>query len=284
MTVPLIRPADAADGPFLARGILESDRGHVGVGTWDFMLPMSDAERLEVIGALVVAQERSYVHWSTFLVADLRGEVAGCVASYVPDEFPDEGFTRACLGVLGPKGWDEQRLRDSLDGARSRDYFSARTPGDAVCLEWVYTDPGHRGRGVSAALVAALIGRVVTRGAVDVYVATYIGNAPAISLYQKAGFSVFAECRHADYERRFVAPGLVYLRRASPSSQSTGSSARAEGPTHEARGQAKIVTGVPSGRVPTSSSMSSFVRRMQPALTSVPMTEGSLVPWMPITP
>ena len=46
------------------------------------------------------------------------------------------------------------------------------------------------------------------------HVGTYIGNAPAVATYRRAGFEAFAELRHLDYERRFKAPGLVFLRQA----------------------------------------------------------------------
>ena len=206
-----IRKADASDAPFLARGILESDRGHVGVGTWDFVLPMSDAERLDVLEAVVVAPERTYLHWSTFLVAETDGAVVGCVASHVPDDFHDDDLRRECLRVLEPKGWDEDRLARCFEGARGRDYFGIRTtPSDAPRIEWVFTDPSFRGRGVSSALIAD---HLASAAEADWYVGTYIGNTPAIATYEKVGFKVFAEWRHADYERRFKAPGSVSLRR-----------------------------------------------------------------------
>jgi GNAT superfamily N-acetyltransferase len=209
MSVVTVRGAEPADAPFLARGILESDRGHVGVGTWDFVLPGPDAERLAVLASAVTAAERTYLHWTTFLVGEIDGTAAGCVARYVPDEFPDDDVQRVLLRTLERKGWDEDRLSRSLEGARGRDYCSVRIPGDATRIEWVFTDPTFRGRGVSSALIARHLGACDG----DAYVGTYIGNAPAVATYQKAGFEPFAEWRHADYERRFTSPGAVLLRR-----------------------------------------------------------------------
>ena len=80
----------------------------------------------------------------------------------------------------------------------------------------MYTDADVRGQGVSSALLTRLLANAHQRGLQTAYVLTYIGNEPAIATYRRAGFEQFAECRHADYERRFKAPGLVAFRRGLP--------------------------------------------------------------------
>ena len=87
-------------------------------------------------------------------------------------------------------------------------------PEDTLRVEWVYTDPSRRGIGVSSTLIAELLGRARDDGIATAHVGTYIGNAPALATYRRAGFAEFAECRHVDYEAQFGAPGLVFLRRA----------------------------------------------------------------------
>lgn len=206
----VIRPACPADAPFLAVAMQEADRGHTGIGSWDIMFPGADGERLSILAALAVAPPRSYVHWSTFLVAEIEGERVGTVAGYVPATTGSDLFAAACRAVLGV---DTAQTRLGMSEAWSRDYFTVDLPGDALRVEWVYTGPNMRGRGVALGLIAQLLEAARARGIKTAHVGTYIGNEPAMATYRRAGFEPFAECRHLDYERRFRAPGLVFLRR-----------------------------------------------------------------------
>jgi GNAT superfamily N-acetyltransferase len=204
-----VREASRDDAAFLALAMLEADRGHTGIGSWDVMFPGADDERLAILAALACASQPSYVHWSTFLVAEIGDRPIGTVAGYVPDLMPSELFAAACREVLDSRG--EAAL--SRDGAWSPEYFTVEMPGDTLRVEWVYTDPAFRAQGVSAQLITRLVDDARTRGVATAHVGTYIGNDPAITTYRRVGFEEFAECRHRDYERRFKAPGLVFLRR-----------------------------------------------------------------------
>jgi hypothetical protein len=158
----------------------EADRGHTGIGSWDVMFPGSDESRLGVLAQLAATSNRSYVHWSTFLVAELDDGPVGTVAGYIPGVMTSDTFAAACREVLGADA-DAALAKDE---AWSRSYFTVKMPADA------------RVQGLTSACVA-----------------TYIGNGPAIATYRRVGFEAFAECRHTDYERRFKTPGLVAFRR-----------------------------------------------------------------------
>lgn len=188
----------------------EADRGHTGIGSWDVMFPGSDEDRLGILSALAGSSQLSYVHWSTFLVAEIDDTPAGTVAGYVPDLLTSELFGAACRDVLGSQA--DSRLSEAA--AWSRNYFAVNIPGDTLRVEWVYTHPDFRNRGVSSQLITRRLDGARADGIATAHVGTYIGNAHAIATYRRAGFVEFAECRHADYQRRFNAPGLVFFRRA----------------------------------------------------------------------
>ncbi len=57
----------------------------------------------------------------------------------------------------------------------------------------VAVDPGHAGRGVGAALVAAFLERMVTSGGHEAYVVVGAANTGAIGLYDRAGFASAGE-------------------------------------------------------------------------------------------
>ena len=210
MSEVCVRPAGRHDSGFLALAMQEADRGHTGIGSWDLMLPGAEEDRLAILAALAGTSQPSYVHWSTFLVAEIDDTLVGTVAGYVPGLMTAELFTAACREVLHARA--DETTREA--GAWSREYFVVNLPTDTLRVEWVYTDPAFRGMGVSSRLIAQLLDRARAEGAATAHVGTYIGNAPAIATYRRAGFEEFAECRHLDYEHRFKAPGLVFLRRA----------------------------------------------------------------------
>jgi ribosomal protein S18 acetylase RimI-like enzyme len=205
-----VRAATPEDAPFLAVAMQEADRGHTGIGSWDVMFPGEDEQRLAMLAALATTSARSYVHWSTFLVAEVGGEPAGTVSGYVPELEPSERFAAACREALGAHA-DTALARS---GAWSREFFTIAIPGDTLRVEWVYTDPRFRGGGVSSTLIGQLLDDARTAGRSNAHVGTYIDNDAALGTYRRLGFEDFAEARHADYERVFKTPGLVFLRRA----------------------------------------------------------------------
>lgn len=68
----------------------------------------------------------------------------------------------------------------------------------------VFIDPNHQGRGLGRRLLAAGEEMLANSGHVDIELCTMIGNAPAIALYESAGWTVTDRIVHNDHD------GLVY--------------------------------------------------------------------------
>jgi translation initiation factor 4G len=190
----------------------EADRGHVGIGTWDIVFPGLDEQRLPVLEQLVRRGTDTYCHYSMFLIAEVDGIPAAAVAGYVPKLVSDE-LMDVCTEAMAPQGWTRDRVIVAFDGARSRNYFTVARPEDTLVVEWVATRPEHRGRGLNGTLLSTLLENAHRDGHQSAHVGTYMENAPALAAYQRAGFEIWAEVRHADFEKNFRAPGLVFLRR-----------------------------------------------------------------------
>ena len=213
MTSIVCREAGPADAAFLARAMQEADRGHTGIGSWDIVFPGSEDSRLRALAKLAAARSPSLVHWSKFRLAEVDGRIAAAAAGYVPDETPDRLLLEAGAEAKLEDSIRAKLVADGQSRAWSREYFAVGLPGDTLRLEWVFTALEYRAQGICAQLLAQLLTAGRGRGLATAHVATYIGNAPAIAVYRRVGFTPFAECRHIDYERRFRAPGLVFLRR-----------------------------------------------------------------------
>lgn len=208
-----IRRAREDDAPFLAWVMQEADRSHTGIGSWDVMIPGPDEDRLAILEDVVREGEGTYCHWSAFLVAEVDGVAGAAVARYVPADVPEERFYELMREVTSRRGWSEDRLKDGMRGAYSKDYFFVPLPPDTWRVEWVATRPESRGHGLNRALLDELLAWGREEGHTYSHVGTYLGNEPAIAAYKAAGFEVYAEAWHVDYERVFGAPGLVYFRR-----------------------------------------------------------------------
>jgi GNAT superfamily N-acetyltransferase len=192
----------------------EADRGHTGIGSWDVVFSGAEERRLGALARLAGAGARSHVHWSKFSVAEVDGRPAAAAAGYVPDETPARLLLEAAAEAQIEDSARAGLAGEGQHGAWSREYFAVALPGDTLRVEWVYTAPEHRGTGICGRLLTYLLDAARDRGLTSAHLATYIGNGPAIAAYLRAGFEPFAECRHIDFERRFHAPGLVFLRRA----------------------------------------------------------------------
>lgn len=203
-----IREARAEDAPFLARISLIATRAHVGWGLYDVVLGQSDDEMLATLARLATTRPRFFHHYSRRLVAEVDGIPAASVAGFPNTEAFRQTFVPALHEVLGADGLAEVAERRAPWLTCAID-----PPEGAWVIELVGTLPEHRGRGLAAQLLAAILERGRELGHSEAAITYEIGNEAAGRAYRRAGFDVFAERRHPDFERTFRVPGLVQVRR-----------------------------------------------------------------------
>ena len=71
----------------------------------------------------------------------------------------------------------------------------------------------EEGRGVAQLLLQTVLEEGKKQGHTVAQINMYIGNEPALNLYQKCGFEVIEESRDADFEQTIGSPGMVSLAR-----------------------------------------------------------------------
>ena len=86
-------------------------------------------------------------------------------------------------------------------------------PDDAWILEWVATRPEHRGKGLTRALLGAILDAGRRRGHTLFQIAVLIGNTPAQRAYEGVGFRVVDEKSDPAFEATFGSPGARRLQR-----------------------------------------------------------------------
>ncbi|MGH7893744.1 MAG: GNAT family N-acetyltransferase [Candidatus Binatia bacterium] len=209
-----IRSATAADAPFLAWVMLTASRSHVSRGAWDLYVDGPDARVLAFLERLATQPEPSFCRWRNFLVADVDGAPAAALSGYLPRD-PGMLDPEPAIAVAGrvALGWDPPAMRAA--DARVASFLtciSAPAP-DAWAVEWVATRPEFRRRGLVHELLLVILDAGRARRLTRSEIMVFIGNSPAQGAYERAGYRVVDEKRHADFARAVGCPGIARMTR-----------------------------------------------------------------------
>ena len=147
-----IRPAQAYDATFLAWAMPSASRSHLPKGWFDIVLERPEADCIEFLRRLAVAQARSWWHYSRFHVAEVDGEPAATLCAFrAGDAYPLSGAAMA--EVFDGFGWDEQ-VQNAMWSRVSHIFTCTfEDNDDAWTIENVATLPTHRKRGLAGALI-----------------------------------------------------------------------------------------------------------------------------------
>ena len=200
------RVAQREDAPFLASVLEMAGRGHLPRGPWDLSFPEA-AERTRALELLAGDAPRSWCHHSAFEIAEVDGGAGAALVAFESDELGDS-LDKALFDVFQRLAWPNERL--AALGPRIAPYlrcFPAMPPGVWI-VENVGTRPDLRRRGLVGALLERALERGRERGLARAQISCLIGNDAAQRAYEKAGFRVVEELRHAEFEAALGAPGF----------------------------------------------------------------------------
>ena len=209
---PVIRRGTAADAAFLAWVMLMASRSHGPRGTWDLVVGGDDDECLEYLRRLSLIPG-TLCHCHSFAVAEIDGQPVSALATC---RFADGGWAavgHAMARVQSDLGWSAA----DVEASRARlAPVLACMPADAGAdwwIEFVATLPHYRRRGLVDALMRQAIQRGIDRQCSLAQIQIIIGNNPAQKAYEKAGFTVFDECRSPEFQAIIGSPGFRRLLR-----------------------------------------------------------------------
>jgi ribosomal protein S18 acetylase RimI-like enzyme len=212
-----IRRAAAGDAEFLAWVTLAASRGHVSRGLWDVIIGADERGCLDYLRRLAIAEPRSLYHCESFLIAEVDGAPAAGLCTFDPHEAWTVAGD-AMTNVQRDLGWTEADAAEMYQ--RVGPIWASCMPPDIgadLVIENVATRPEYRGRGLVGALIEEALECARDRGAKLAQITTYIGNDPALSVYEKSCFRVLDEKRCSEVERVLGVPGFVRLTRELPS-------------------------------------------------------------------
>lgn len=202
-----LRPARAADVPFIAEVLLMAGRGHLATGPWDLVFPDAD-ERRRGLEALAGGPTRSWCHHAMFQVADHRGEACAALVAFEAEELGDVSLGKPLFDVFRQLAWSNARM--AALGPLLAPYqrcFPDMPPGSWI-VENVGTRADMRRRGLVADLLEQALETGRSRGHRRAQISCLIGNVPAQRAYEKAGFTVVEEREDVEFERLMGSPGF----------------------------------------------------------------------------
>ena len=213
LTVNIIE-ATPEHAPFIALVTLTAFRSHLERGFWDFMLDGDEAYKLRYLEALVQTEQLHWVHYSTFIVAEVDGQPASALCGYIGEELGGPTLRFAGIEANRKTGRTDEEAAAGFERAQSIMNVVPEHPPGAWIVENVATLAEFRRRGLVDRLMEEILERGRKRGATVSDISVFIGNDPAQRAYEKCGFAPIAEKLDPEFESVYRTPGTRTLRRA----------------------------------------------------------------------
>ena len=207
-----IRDARPQDALFLAQSILIAGRAHVARGIWEVILGGAEEETLRFLRHLSTTRIPHLFHYSCYLVAlDDASRPVGSLGGYDPRIAGYRALRQALPEVFKILNLSRKAANIPEEQAARILACLPKEIEGAWVIDSVATMPGHRRKGVSERLLCAMLEKGKRQGYAKAQVNMYIGNEPALKLYQKLGFAMAEEKRDVYFENAIGSPGMVSL-------------------------------------------------------------------------
>lgn len=207
-----IRAARPADAEFLAQVLEMAGRGHLERGPWDLLFP-DPYERRLALTRIADGEVRSWCHRDYFRVVEDDGVAAAAMVAFEPSVFGDTSLAAPLFDTFAHLAWTMERM--SAVGPLLEPYMRCfpDMPAGTWIVENVGTHPDKRRRGLVAELLVHALETGRERGCTRAQISCLIGNEPARSVYEKAGFEVVEELVDPAFESLLGAPGFQRMTR-----------------------------------------------------------------------
>jgi GNAT superfamily N-acetyltransferase len=208
-----IRQARPDDASFLAWVMLTAGRSHLEKGIWDIIIGRPESECLTFLEHLTVTAEPHMLHYSIFIVIEADGHPVAALSGYDPVTLGEETVAPHWPVVMEMMGLTEEDMAAGQQGVAACLTCYPEPHEGAWIVESVATLPEYRGRGLIGALIGEILEEGRRRGFGLAQVSFLIDNTLAERAYQKAGFRIHDEKRHADFKAVLGCPGMARMLR-----------------------------------------------------------------------
>ena len=199
---------------FVAWVLLSAFRSHLARGFWDFLVDDDEARTLRYLEALATTNARHWAHHSVFIVAEVDGRPASGMCGYFDEELGIPALQKGLIEADERLARAPSEVHAGMKRTASILHVAPRHPAGTWIVENVATHPDYRRQGLVDALLSEMLERGRQRGATRAGIGVMIGNDRAQRAYEKAGFRVFEERTHPDFEALWGCPGIRAMSRA----------------------------------------------------------------------
>ena len=208
-----LRDATASDVDVLTWVMLAASRSHLQRGIWEYFLDGDEDITLRYLRALATTDAVHLFHQSLFMVAEVDGEPAAAMCAYDADTQGFPVYMTVVFEALQRAGVTTDAAELMRRGAVLQEGMPTVDVTHPWVIENVATRPEFRRRGLTNALLEALLARGRERGFTTAQISVFLGNDPARNAYLKAGFDVAAEQRSDAWATEIGSPGVETLLR-----------------------------------------------------------------------
>jgi len=209
-----VRKCTVADAAFLARSILIAGRAHISKGIWEIVLNSPEEECLRFLEHVSVTEIPHLFHYSCFIIAETDdGNPVASLGGYDPQKKGYQALQQALPEVYKKLHLPHPAFKEANKRAAKILACLPKEIDNAWVIDSVATLPGYRGRGAAERLLLAVLDEGRRLGYPLAQVNMYIGNQPALCLYQKLGFRIMEETRDTYFEKCLGSPGMLSLAR-----------------------------------------------------------------------
>ena len=207
-----IRKACREDALFLAKSIQIAGRAHVKKGIWEVVLGLPEEQCLRFLENIVITGPPHLFYYSCYFIAKTDDNIpAGSLGSYNPQEMGYQALQQAIAEVYNKMKLHEKVSREANERAAKIMACLPQEIDNAWVIDSVATLPAYRGRGIAESLLQKVLAEGKEQGYKLSQVNMYIGNEPALRLYQKMGFVIIEEKRDKYFEEHIGSPGMLSL-------------------------------------------------------------------------
>ena len=207
-----IRNGHRDDAPFLARSILIAGRAHVKKGIWEVILGLPEEQCFRFLQNIAVTGPPHLFHYSCYFIAEIPENIpAGSLGGYNPKLMGYQALQQAIPAVYKKLQLPEKISCDANERAARIMACLPKEIDNAWVVDSVATMTEYRGNGIAESLLRKVLDEGKKQGHKLSQVNMYIGNEPALHLYQKIGFEIIEEKRDRYFEEKIGSPGMLSL-------------------------------------------------------------------------
>ena len=211
-----IEKAQLKDSHLLGIAIRDAERGHTGKGIWDVLISSDQMDIALILEHACINDANSFFHISRFLVAREKstGELLATACGFI---YPNCSIEKNKFGISKAISTLYGLNEEEIDLAWKRlnfldECFPDVDYNNSWMVEAVYTMPSHRGKGLAAKVIEAVLeeGRTHT-DCKKALITCAIGNNAALHLYLRLGFEIVGQGESRKAVEELGHPGFYVL-------------------------------------------------------------------------